>query len=153
MGPDGDLVLGWGNERGPDLRSFIAGGGPGPQQPPTDTGRGGSVTRLGELDWGEDIENEPREASGFLVIKTDPPNANVWINGEQVGRGTVQLEKMVGTYRIVAERGEAYLPDVRDVNLTEEGVRLTLEVEPDFGELAGILDLRVHLRGGSPLRR
>lgn len=86
------------------------------------------------IDYGAGIVNKVVDDKGFLVVKATPPEATLWINGEQVGQGYVQMEKMVGHYVVVAELG-LYHPERQPLDLTPAGARVTLELKPAFGTL------------------
>lgn len=87
------------------------------------------------LDRGEDIVNAITDETGFLVVKTDPPGARIFLNGKEVGVSPLQREEMVGRYVVVAEMGRLYHPARQEVNLTREGARVTLTLRPAFGTL------------------
>jgi formylglycine-generating enzyme required for sulfatase activity len=81
--------------------------------------------------------NAVTDQTGFLVIKTDPPGATVFVNGKEVGIASpqLQLELMVGRYVIVAEMGKLYHPAREEIELTTSGKRVTLTLPPAFGTL------------------
>lgn len=68
-------------------------------------------------------------------MRTEPEDATIFVNGEEVGRGTVQLEKMVGQYVVVAELGSLYHPAREEIELGTDGARVTLELASAFGSL------------------
>jgi len=86
-------------------------------------------------DWGEDIHNELTDETGFLVVRVDPPEASIYVNNEEVGRGAVQLERMVGEYVVGARLGTLYHPEKQRVELGTDGARLALNLAPAFGTL------------------
>ena len=121
----GTEVLSRGAELGPDLMAL--------RKP--DPG-GGQVERGVMLDRGEDIVNEQRDETGFLLVRVEPSEATIVINGEEVGQGAVQLEKMVGQYVVVGELGALYHPARQEIELGPDGARLALTLPPAYGMLA-----------------
>ena len=113
------------------------------QSPATSPTPGATSAKIGtgkveggvSIDMGEKIVNQITDDSGFLVIKSHPKKANIFINGKEVGKTPLQLEKMVGQYIIVAKLGKLYHPSRQDLNLTTEGARLTMELQPAFGSV------------------
>ena len=97
-------------------------------------GRGRVVHGL-DLDRGEDIVNRLTDETGFLVVRAEPANATILVNGEEVGSGSVQLERMVGRYVVVAELGGLYHPAREEILLGAEGARVVLTLTPAFGAL------------------
>jgi len=95
----------------------------------------GSVTHGVHLDEGESIVNEMTDDTGFLVLETEPSGAVLKVNGKEVGRSPKQLEQMVGRYVVVAEMGKLWHRARQEVNLTTEGARVGLKLEPAFGTL------------------
>jgi TolB-like protein len=90
-----------------------------------------------KIDKGENIVNALTDVTGFLVIKTEPVGATVFLNGKEVGvaRTSLQLEKPIGKYVVVAEMGKLYHPARQEVDLTTDGARLVLTLPPAFGAL------------------
>jgi hypothetical protein len=96
---------------------------------------GGKVQSGLTLDRGEKIKNEPTDETGFLVVEASPEGANIFVNGEEVGRGKVQLERMVGRYVVVAELGKLYHPARQEIQLDSNKTKVILELKPAFGTL------------------
>jgi len=126
QGPDRDRALSRlpGPVTGPDLAIF-APGLPSPD----------AVETVSFEDWGEDIHNELSDETGFLVVRVDPPDASIYLNNEEVGRGAVQLERMVGEYVVGARLGALYHPEKQRIDLSTDGARLSLSLRPAFGTL------------------
>ena len=117
--------------------SKVPSGGGGPTPPVTSPVGRGRVEEGVKIDRGENIVNAVTDQTGFLVIKTDPPGATVFVNGKEVGIASpqLQLELMVGRYVIVAEMGKLYHPAREEIELTTSGKRVTLTLPPAFGTL------------------
>jgi len=122
-----------GGESGPDLAALA-------EAYTMPSGRGGvgggQIERGVMLDRGEDIVNERRDETGFLLVRVEPAEATIVINGEEVGQGAVQLEKMVGQYVVVGELGALYHPARQEVELSPDGARLALTLAPAWGSRA-----------------
>lgn len=95
----------------------------------------GTVISGVRMDRGEDIVNELSDDSGFLVIRSKPEKATIFVNGEEVGSAPVHLERMVGRYVIVGEFGRLYHSARREVDLTTEGARVSLTLPKAYGSL------------------
>ena len=67
------------------------------------------------------------------MVRAEPADAAIFVNGKEVGRGSIQLEEMVGRYVVVAEMGSLYYPAREEVQLTEDGARVFLTLRPNFG--------------------
>ena len=87
------------------------------------------------LDRGENIVNEPTDRFGFLFVRTDPPGATVFVNGQEKGPSPQQLELPEGRYIVVVEMGRLYHPARQEVALTTEGARLVLDLRPAHGTI------------------
>lgn len=99
----------------------------------TGTGGGAGALEGVTLDRGEAIVNAPTDRFGFLFVKTDPPGATVFVNGQEKGQSPQQLELPEGRYVVVAEMGRLYHPARQEVALTIEGARLQLDLRPAHG--------------------
>jgi len=96
----------------------------------------GAVDYGWELDRGEHIVNEVTDETGILRIDTDPPEALIYVNDEELGQGSVQKELMSGRYVVIAELGSLYYPAREEVQLGNGVVRITLELQPATGAVA-----------------
>ena len=95
----------------------------------------GEVDAGASFDRGEDIVNQLTDETGFLFITATPSEARILVNGEEVGQGIVQLEKMVGHYIVVGELGSMYHPARAEFALDTDGTTVSLELKPAFGQL------------------
>ena len=101
---------------------------------------GGKVTvsefDLGSsADTGRDIENPVVDETGFLFVDSKPRGAAVIINGQEKGTTPFQDELMAGRYVILCAKGALYLPARKEVELTTRGLRMSMELKPNFGVL------------------
>ncbi|HQP96754.1 MAG TPA: PEGA domain-containing protein, partial [Myxococcota bacterium] len=96
---------------------------------------GGTVSHGLNIDRGETIVNVQTDEMGLLFVETNPPNANLQINGESVGTSPYQGQLMVGRYVIVADLGAYYHPARQEIQLTPAGATVSLMLPPAFGSL------------------
>ena len=96
---------------------------------------GGTVSHGLNIDRGETIVNVQTDEMGLLFVETNPPNANLQINGESVGTSPYQGQLMVGRYVIVADLGAYYHPARQEIQLTTDGATVSLRLPPAFGSL------------------
>lgn len=98
----------------------------------TPTARVSRVQTGVSFDKGESIVNAVVDDTGFLVVRASPPEATIWLNGEELGQGYVQVEKMVGRYVVWAEAG-LYHPARQPIELGTKGARVELTLTPAWG--------------------
>jgi hypothetical protein len=125
-----------------DLRALGGGGGGGGLDGGAGAGAGtratvgtGTVKHGVPLDRGQEIVNELVDDMGFLIIRSEPSGATLFLNGKEIGTTPKQLEKMVGKYVIVAEMGKRYHPARQELDLSTAGAEVDLELTPAFGRL------------------
>ena len=82
---------------------------------------------------GENIVNKVTNETGFMMISVQPPDATIYLNGEDVGQGTVQLERGTGDYVVTAELGDMYHPARQEVALSTGTEKIALQLMPAFG--------------------
>ena len=101
---------------------------------------GGKVTvtefdLASSADTGRDIENPIVDETGFLFVDSKPRGAAVIINGQEKGVTPFQAELMAGRYVVLCAKGALYLPARKEVELTTRGLRLNMDLKPNFGVL------------------
>lgn len=96
---------------------------------------GGTVTAGVQIDRGENIVNEITDQTGLLFVETDPPKANILINGKPYGKAPYQDALMVGRYMVSATLNSYYHDAIQEINLTTEGATVNLKLPPSFGTL------------------
>ena len=84
----------------------------------------------------ETVVRPPEVPMQWLIIDTQPTDAEVYINDQPAGHTPYQVELPVGHYTFRLNK-ELYLPDGGAVELTTDGGRKTISVtlKPNFGSL------------------
>lgn len=96
---------------------------------------GGRETGGRRIDRGEKIVNKKTDTTGLVFIETNPPGADIQINGKPVGTAPYQASLMVGKYVIIAELNSYYHIARHEFELTPNGSTIELELPPAFGEI------------------
>jgi hypothetical protein len=94
----------------------------------------GTVTEGVRFDRGESIQNEITDDTGYLVIRTTPDKATLFLNSQEIGTAPLQREEMVGRYMITAELGRHH-PARQEVDLTTKGATVELALKSAYGAL------------------
>ena len=86
---------------------------------------------------GDDIVNVDTGKSGFLYITSEPDGANIFINGENVGRAPIQKSVPEGDYVIVGDMGSIYHPATSNKIRVGDSqtIQVPLTLTPSFGTL------------------
>jgi hypothetical protein len=86
---------------------------------------------------GDDSQLGVSAQSGVLVVKSDPADATVYVDGARAGNTTLQVREMsAGTHQVRIEK-LMYKPLVKRVEITANTVTTISEtLVPDFGELS-----------------
>jgi len=96
---------------------------------------GGRETGSLRIDRGEKIVNRPTDTKGLVFIETNPPGADIQINGKPVGTSPYQASLMVGRYVVIAELNSYYHVARHEFELTSDGSTIELVLPPAFGEI------------------
>ena len=96
---------------------------------------GGRETGNLRIDRGEKIVNRKTDTKGLVFIETNPPGADIQINGKPVGTAPYQASLMVGRYVVIAELNSYYHIARHEFELTSDGSTIELELPPAFGEI------------------
>jgi hypothetical protein len=86
-------------------------------------------------DDGRTIKNPIVDQKGYLYVASDPPGANVVVNGEVKGQTPYQAELMVGEYVIKCESGALWIPAQKRVKMTRDGAEIRMVLGPNHGTL------------------
>lgn len=87
-------------------------------------------------DDGSRIKNPPRDEKGYLFVKSNPPGARIFVNGEERGVTPRQMELMVGEYVIVCQpSNKLYATASKRVTMTTKTLKLTMTLPATFGNL------------------
>lgn len=121
---------------GPALRIALQAWGEEERQAPAQVRNAAPPTRDGRTDRGPDRNAAPAVARGGLRVTSQPPSADVWLDGRRVGTTPLVLEGVAAgphTVEVRAESGETY---VKDVDVEPGGsVAVRAEFTPAIGRL------------------
>ena len=125
-----EAVLSRSHEEAPDLGAIIR--GLAKAAPVSQSRVAVGVT----IDRGEDVINTYTDKSGWIKLTSDPPEASIFLNGEELGPGPHQRDEMLGHYVVTAELGGLYHPAREEFDLAVDGMTLELVLEEAFGDLS-----------------
>ncbi|MFC2100250.1 PEGA domain-containing protein [Bacteroidota bacterium] len=83
-------------------------------------------------------ENEPEQKKqyGFILVKSEPQGADVYINGESMGKATpFQNYREVGTYRLKLKKELYYEIDTSFIIKANETTTISFNLTPNYGTL------------------
>jgi thiol-disulfide isomerase/thioredoxin len=86
-------------------------------------------------DDGSTIKNPVVDEQGYLAIESEPEGATVFVNGEEMGVTPFVKELMVGEYVVQVKSGALWIPARKRVKLSQDGVRLQMQLGPNYGVL------------------
>jgi len=86
-------------------------------------------------DDGSEIKNPIEDKQGYLVVKSEPAGATVFVNGKEMGQTPFIKEMMIGKYVIMVKSGALWIPAKKSVRLTQAGAKLEMKLGPNYGIL------------------
>ena len=106
-----------------------------PKMPRSIAPRGDVAVTTFEGDDGRGIVNPAVDDKGFVFVTSEPPHAEVTLNGKVVGVTPFQTELMAGEYVVVVNKSALYAPARQRIELTRRGAKLNVKLAPNYGVL------------------
>jgi hypothetical protein len=84
---------------------------------------------------GAEVESNKLRDHGFLIIKTVPAKADLYLNDRFIGKSPKQLKRETGRYNIKASYGARYHPAAQDIILGVEGTTIELRLKQAYARV------------------